>query len=112
MGALDSFISTQFALQLDLEHVKVETNCRIKLPNDFIVDCFILYKHVPISIGESIFFEDLIEFDLLDFDITLRINWLRSYGAKIDCKDLKVILNDEKGEEVCFYGEEKRDLAP
>jgi len=25
--------------------------------------------------------------------------------VKIDCKDLKVILNDDKGQEVCFYGQ-------
>jgi len=61
-GATHSFISTQFALQLNLEHVKVETNYRIKLPNNSIVDCPIHYKHVPISIGESIFPGDLIQF--------------------------------------------------
>jgi len=31
------------------------------------------------------------------FNIILGMNQLRTYGAKIDCKDFKVILNDEKG---------------
>jgi len=50
-SATHSFISTQSALQLDIELVKVERNYRIKLPNDFIIECPILYKHVLISIG-------------------------------------------------------------
>jgi len=45
----------------------------------------------------------LIQFDLSDFDIILEMNCLHTYGAKIDCEDLKVILKDEKGSEVCFY---------
>jgi len=46
-------------------------NYRIKLPNDSILDCSIFYKHVPISLGESILPEDLIQFDLFDFDSIL-----------------------------------------
>jgi len=33
------------------------------------------------------------------------MNWLHTYGAKIDCENLKVILKDEKGRKVCFYGQ-------
>ena len=91
-------------------HVDVETNYTIKLPNDSIVDYPILYKHAPISIAESIFLGDLIQFDLLDFDIILRMNWLCTCGVTIACKDLKVILNDEKGQEVWFYWQRKEKL--
>ena len=37
------------------------------------------------------------------------MNWLHTCGAKINCEDLKVILKDGKGREICFYrqGEEK-----
>ena len=31
------------------------------------------------------------------------MNSLHTYGAKIDCKDLKDSLSNEKGWEVCFY---------
>ena len=33
------------------------------------------------------------------------MNWLHTYRAQLDCKDLKVILKDEKGRKVCFYGQ-------
>jgi len=38
LGATHSFISNQSTLQLDLEYVKIETNHRVKLPNEFIVN--------------------------------------------------------------------------
>jgi len=83
--------------------MKVEVNYRITLPTGFIVECAIFYKQVLISIARSIFPRDLIKFNLSDFDIILAMNWLHNYEAKIDCKDLKVTLKDEKDREVCFY---------
>ena len=89
-------------MQLNLKIIKVKSNYRIKLPNDSIVECPIFYKCVPISIDGTIFLKDLIQFDLSDFDIILGMYWLHAYGAKLHCEDLKVILTDEKGHEVCF----------
>ena len=47
------------------------------------------------------------ELDLI-WLVTLRyhfgMNCLHIYGAKIDCENLKVILRNENGREVCFYG--------
>ena len=103
-GATHSFISTRSAMQLNLEDTRIEANYRIKLPNDCVVECPISYKLVPITIGGTTFPVDLIQFDLSDFDIILGMNWLHSYGAKIDCEDLKAFLKDEKGREVYFYG--------
>ena len=63
-------------------------------------------QHVfPITIGGTTFPVDLIQSDVSDFDIILGMNWLYTYGANIDCEDLKVILKDEKGREVLFYGQ-------
>jgi len=73
-GATHSFISNRFSLQLDLEYATIEANYRIKLPNGSIVDCPILYKHVPIFLGEFLFARDLIQFNLSDVDIILRMN--------------------------------------
>lgn len=60
-------------MQLNLENTKLETNYRIKLPNA-IFECPISYKVLHITIGGVTFFEDLIQFDLLDFDIILGMN--------------------------------------
>ena len=49
----------------------METNYRIKLPNDYMIECPISYKLVPITIGGTTFPVDLIQFDLSDLDLSL-----------------------------------------
>jgi len=102
-GATHSFISTRCSIQLSLENRRMETNYRIKLPNDSVIECTLSYELAPIIIGETTFPVDLIQFDLPNFDIIFGMNWLHTYGAQIDCEDLKVVLKDEKGRKVCFY---------
>jgi len=99
-------------MQLNLEDKRTETNYRIKLPNDSVIECPISYKFAPITIGGTTFLVDLIQFDLSNFDIILGMNWLHSYEAKIDCEDLKVTLKDEKGREVCVYGQREEKSCP
>ena len=50
------------------------------------------------SVGETIYHGDLIQFNLLDLDIILGMKWLHAYGAKSDCKDLEFILCGEKSQ--------------
>ena len=100
-------------MQLNLEDKKTETNSRIKLSNDSVIECPISYKLIPITIGETTFPMDPIQFDLSNFDIILGMNWVHTYGAKIDCEDLKVILKDKKGSKVYFYGKKDEvNLVP
>ena len=56
-------------------------------------------------IGDKRFLGDLIQFDLSELDVMLGINWLTTYGACNDCKALKLILRDSRGQKVCFYGD-------
>jgi len=104
-GATYSFISTRAALLLSLEGTKEEVDYQIGLPNNQVIKCLILYKDVPIMIGEGRFLGDLIQFNLSEFDIILGMNWLTTHGRHIDCKALKVILKDSKGRKVYFHGE-------
>ena len=50
---------------------------------------------------------DLLQFNLSDFNIVLGMNWLYTYGIRIDYKDLKVVVCNEKGQEVYWYGKRK-----
>jgi len=97
------FIYARATLQLNLEGMKGQANYRIKLPNDSIIECPILYKQIPITIGGTIFLGDLIQFNLLNIDIILGMNLLHHYRAKIDCKDLRFTLKYKKGREVRYY---------
>jgi len=71
LGATHVFISTRSAMQLNLEDRKMESNYKIMLPNDCVIECPISYKLVPIIIGGTTFPVNLIQFDLSDFDIIL-----------------------------------------
>ena len=62
----------------------------------YTVEYLIFYKHVSISVVGSLFTGYPTQFDLLDIDISLGMNWLHTHRAKIDCKDCKVSLRDEK----------------
>ena len=42
----------------------------------------VLYKQVPIVIDEHGFLGNLIQFDMLEFDIILEIDWLAVHGDK------------------------------
>ena len=59
-GATHSFIFTHYAMQLNLEIMKVETNYRIQLSNDSIVKCPISYQLVPITTSGLMLRGDLI----------------------------------------------------
>jgi len=61
-------------MQLNVEGRRMKTNYRIKLPSDSEVECLVSYKVFPITIGETTFPEDLIQFDMSNFDIILRMN--------------------------------------
>ena len=74
------------------------------------IECPIPYKLVPITIGGITFPVDLIQFNLSNFDIILGMNWLHTHGAKIEYKDLKFLLKDEKGREVISMGRERKNL--
>jgi len=99
-------------MQLNLEHKRTETNYRIKLPNDSVIECPISYKLIPIIIGATTFLVDLIQFDLSNFDIILRMNSLHTYGAKSNCEDLMAIWKDEKGEKYVCMGKGRKNFIP
>jgi len=59
-----------------------------------VIECSILYKHVPIVIDEHEFPRNLIQFDILEFNIILGIDWLATHELGIDYRDLKVTLKN------------------
>ena len=53
---------------------------------------------------------NLIQLDMLEFDIILGMGWLTTRGASIDSRDLKVTLKDQEGRELCFYSERLEEI--
>jgi len=61
-------------MQLNLKDRRTQSNYRIKIPSDCVIECPISYKFVSITIGETTFSVDLTEFNLSDFNIILGMN--------------------------------------
>jgi len=51
-------------LQLNLKQNKEGANYRISLPSGQVIECHVLYKHVPIVIAGHVFPGDLIQVDM------------------------------------------------
>jgi len=68
------FISTQTILKLNIEGNKEEIDYRISSPNGHVTECLILYKNVPIVIEGRAFSKDLIQFNLSEFNVIIRMN--------------------------------------
>ena len=61
------------------------------------IECPVLYKHLPIVIAEHVLPGDLIQLAMSKFKIILGMDWLTVHGANIDCRDLKVTLKNQEG---------------
>ena len=61
-------------------------------------------ENYPLSIDQEVFEADLIQLDLLEFDIILGMDWLSKHGATIDCQKQKVTLKSKKGKRVTIWG--------
>jgi len=73
---------------LNLKKDKEWANYKMSLRNGQVIDCLVLYKHVPIVIAELEVPRELIQSDMSEFDIMLRMDWLTVYGGTTACKDL------------------------
>ena len=81
-------------LQLNLKKDEKWANYRISLPNGQTIECLVCHRQLSIMIAEHEFPMNLIQFDMLEFNAILGIDWLTAHGANIDYKDLKVTLKD------------------
>ena len=52
-----------------------------------------VYQNFPISFPNRVSNVDLVELDMLDFDIILGMDWLHAYSASIDCRTRVVKFN-------------------
>ena len=48
------------------------------------------FKDVPIKIGNSILYANLVEIEMRDFDVILGMDWLNAHYVMIDCHRKRV----------------------
>ena len=55
-----------------------------------------VYRNCPIMLPNRVSYVDLVELDMLDFDIILGMDWLHACFASIDCRKKMVRFNFTK----------------
>ena len=60
--------------------------------SDFVVAKRV-YRGCVVSVGSKETLVDLFELDMVDFDVIMRMDWLYSCYASLDCRTRKVVFN-------------------
>jgi len=84
-GATHSFISSNALSRIGCQLHKSLTNLLVSLLAGQGVESHVMFKNCPLSINQEVFEVDLIQLDLLEFDVVLGMDGLSKYGATIDC---------------------------
>ena len=103
-GAIKSFISRDIAYKLNQKAKPLKYSLQVEIANQEVVLVDQVHPDCKLEIGNRHYHVDLISFKLGEFDVILRMDWLSSNGAQINCKGKKVILKVPEGKEVIFKG--------
>ena len=86
-GATHSFISSYFAKTLAMDRVMMKDPLAIGIPVGRTIEVKYVFPACVVEIDSKVYLVDLIELDVLDFDVVLGMDWLSKNYASIDCCD-------------------------
>ena len=101
-GANQSFISTDFACQLDYIEEQLYSPYFIEVANGKQITLSSVYRNCPLTLNGHTFTIDLIPMELGSFDIIVGMDWLSSNRVEVICSEklLRVPLPDDRVLEV------------
>ncbi|XP_049356909.1 uncharacterized protein LOC125821531 [Solanum verrucosum] len=85
-GATLSFVTPFVAMRFDVHPKELLEPFLVSSPVCDSVVAKRVYKRCPISLSHRVTFVDLVELDMLDFDVILGMDWLHDFYASIDCR--------------------------
>jgi hypothetical protein len=102
-GATHSFVSSTYVKLCNKNTKSLEQNICVTNPVGNTVTCVKFVENCPMFIEGRTLPTKLVVFDMLGFDIILRIDWLSKYVANIDCCGKEVVfwLRDIKEFKFC-----------
>ncbi|XP_073017883.1 uncharacterized protein [Primulina eburnea] len=106
-GATHSFVSRRFAKKLKLEHDILSEPLRVATPASKTIETQKVYRNCEICINEQTFEVELIQLNMVEFDIILGMDWLAKNHAIVDCQKKEIKLQTPTKEEVLFHGKSK-----
>ena len=110
-GATHSFISPYFAKTLARDKVIMKSSLAIGIPVGKTIEVKYVFPACVIEIDSKVYPVDLIELDVLDFDVVLGMDWLSENYASIDCRDKCVRFKTKESIDFVFQGERSEVLT-
>ena len=108
LGVTHSFISPYFAKTLSRDRVIMKDPLAIGIPTGRTIEVKYVFLACVVEIDSKVYPTDLIELDVLDFDVVLRMDWLSKNYASINCRDkcvrfklkesIKFVFHEERSE--------------
>ncbi|XP_073132184.1 uncharacterized protein [Henckelia pumila] len=102
-----SFISKRFTKKIGLVHEKLTEPLRVATPTNKIIETLKIHRKCKMCVCEQIFDADLVELNMVEFDVILGMDWLSRNHAVVNCRDKNVKLRTPNHEEITFQGKIK-----
>ncbi|XP_073030654.1 uncharacterized protein [Primulina eburnea] len=106
-GVTHSFVSRRFAKKLKLEHDILSEPLRVATPARKTTETHKVYRNCKICISNQTFEVELIQLNMVEFDIILGMDWLAKNHAILDCQKKDIRLQTPTKGEVVYHGKSK-----
>ncbi|XP_073017053.1 uncharacterized protein [Primulina eburnea] len=84
-GDTHSFVSKRFAKKLGAKPDNLEEPYRVATPANRILETRTLYQNISVLIEDQNFKANLIQLNMVEFDVILGMDWLAKNHAIVDC---------------------------
>ena len=89
-GATLSFVTPLVARKFHVESELLHESYEVSTPIGVSIVARKVYRNCPVCILNKLLPCDLVELNMVDFDVILGMDWLHAYYASIDCRTRKV----------------------
>ncbi|XP_070003523.1 uncharacterized protein [Nicotiana sylvestris] len=94
-GSTLSYVTPYIAKKFGIEPEKLCEPFEVSTPYGESVIARCIYRGCPVKVHHRLTVADLVELEMLDFDVIMGMDWLESCYAKVDCRT-KITLQDHK----------------
>ncbi|XP_073317209.1 uncharacterized protein [Primulina huaijiensis] len=107
-GATHSFISKRFTKKLGLILELLVEPFRIATPTSKTIETHKIHRNCIVYINEHTFNAELIQVNMVEFDVILGMDWLSKSHAIVDCRRKIIKLRTPRQKEITYHGKAKK----
>ena len=85
-GATLSFVTPYIVVQFSVSPETLFEPFSVSTPVGDLVIAWRIYRNCPVTVTQKVISTDLVELEMVDFDVILGMDWLHSCIALVDCR--------------------------